>query len=56
LFQVSQEPGEPSDVALGYELDDRTFKSRQGLGLFLFTTASKPNLLSNWYQGLIPWG
>jgi hypothetical protein len=29
---------------LGYELDDREFESRQGLGIFLFTTASRPAL------------
>jgi hypothetical protein len=29
---------------LGYGLDDRRFESRQGLGIFLFTTASKPAL------------
>jgi hypothetical protein len=29
---------------LGYELDDRKFKSRQGPGIFLFTTASRQDL------------
>jgi hypothetical protein len=28
-------------VALGYGLDDRRFESRQGLGIFLFTTVSR---------------
>jgi hypothetical protein len=28
-------------IALGYELDVRGFKSRQGLGIFFFTTASR---------------
>jgi hypothetical protein len=32
------------DDALGYELDDRGFESRQGLGIFLFTSASRPVL------------
>jgi hypothetical protein len=27
-------------MALGYGLDDRGFESREGLGIFLFTTAS----------------
>jgi hypothetical protein len=31
-------------IALGYGLDDRGFESRQGLGIFLFTTASRPTL------------
>jgi hypothetical protein len=30
-----------SAIALGYGLDDRGFESRQGLGIFLFTTASR---------------
>jgi hypothetical protein len=29
-------------VALGYGLDDRGFESREGLGIFLFTTAFRP--------------
>jgi hypothetical protein len=29
---------------LGYGLDDRRFESRQGLGIFLFTTVSRPAL------------
>jgi hypothetical protein len=33
-----------SGTALDYELDDRWFESRQGLGIFLFTTASRPAL------------
>jgi hypothetical protein len=28
-------------MAMGYGLDDRGFESRQGLGIFLFTTASR---------------
>jgi hypothetical protein len=31
-------------IALGYGLDDRGFESRQGLGIFLFITASRPAL------------
>jgi hypothetical protein len=31
-------------MVLGYELDYRGFESRQGLDIFLFTTASRPAL------------
>jgi hypothetical protein len=31
-------------LALGYGLDDRGFESRQGLGIFLFMTASRPGV------------
>jgi hypothetical protein len=31
-------------TALGYVMDDRGFESRQRLGIFLFTTASRPAL------------
>jgi hypothetical protein len=54
-FMVTLKDAEPeygSGIALGYGLDDRRFESRQGLGIFLFTTASI--LLSNGYQGLFP--
>jgi hypothetical protein len=33
-----------SGTALGYGTDDRGFESRQGLGIFLFTTASRSAL------------
>jgi hypothetical protein len=33
----------------GYGLDDRGFESRQGLGIFLFTTAFSG------YEELFPW-
>jgi hypothetical protein len=33
-----------SGIALGYGLDDWGFESRQWLGIFLFTTASRPAL------------
>jgi hypothetical protein len=33
-----------SGITLGYELDDWGFVSRQGLGIFLFTTESRPAL------------
>jgi hypothetical protein len=33
-----------SGIEPGYKLDDREFKCRQGLGIFLFTTASRPAL------------
>jgi hypothetical protein len=36
-----KEPGYLSCMALGYGLDDRGFESRQGLGIFLFTAASR---------------
>jgi hypothetical protein len=36
--------GQLSGRALGYGLDDRWFESREGLGIFLFTTASRPAL------------
>jgi hypothetical protein len=32
------------EIAQWYGLDDRGFASRQGLGIFLFTTASRPAL------------
>jgi hypothetical protein len=35
---------ETSGIALGYGLDDRGFESRQELGIFLLTTASRPAL------------
>jgi hypothetical protein len=38
---VIQEAGWISGIAISYGLDDRGFKSRQGLGIFLFTTASR---------------
>jgi hypothetical protein len=38
------EPGWLSGIALGYGLDDRRFKSWQCLGMFFFTSASKPVL------------
>jgi hypothetical protein len=41
---LAQEPGYLGAVALGHWLDDRGFDSRQGLGIFLFTTASRPVL------------
>jgi hypothetical protein len=33
-----------SGVALGYQLDDRGFESRQRLGIFFFTTVLRPAL------------
>jgi hypothetical protein len=38
----AKEPGWLIDIALGYGLDDRGFESPQGLGIFLFTAASRP--------------
>jgi hypothetical protein len=37
-------PGQLSGRALDYGLDDRGFESRQGLGIFLLTTASRSAL------------
>jgi hypothetical protein len=37
-------PVQLSGIALGYGLDHRGFESRQGLGIFLITTASRPAL------------
>jgi len=37
-------PGHFSGIALGYGLDDRVFESRQGLGIFFFTTTSRSAL------------
>jgi hypothetical protein len=48
IFNLSKksvwEPGWLSFLALGYGLDDREFESRQGLGIFLSTIASRPAL------------
>jgi hypothetical protein len=47
-----------SCIALGYGLDERGFESRQGLGIFLFTTSSRPALGSTqppiqWVSGIL---
>jgi hypothetical protein len=34
--------GQLSGIALGYGLDGLVFESRQRLGIFLFTTLSRP--------------
>jgi hypothetical protein len=39
-----REPGKLRITALGYGLDDRGFGYLEGLGIFLFTTASRPAL------------
>jgi hypothetical protein len=41
LTLTNSEPGWLSGIALGYGLNDRGFETRQGLGIFLFTTASR---------------
>jgi hypothetical protein len=41
FLKCRREPGDLSGLALGYGLDDRGFESRQGMGIFLFTTASR---------------
>jgi hypothetical protein len=38
------EPGQFSGLALGYVLDDQGFEPWQVLGIFLFTTSSRPAL------------
>jgi len=45
-------------IALGYGLDGRAFESRQGLGIFLFTTVSRSALeptppLIRWVTGAL---
>jgi len=41
---LKEEPEQLSSIALGYELDDGRFESRQGLRIFLLTTTSRPAL------------
>jgi hypothetical protein len=41
---TNSEPGHLSDTKMGYRLDDSGFESQQELGIFLFTTASRPAL------------
>jgi hypothetical protein len=41
---LEEEPGYLSGIAQGYGLYVRVFESQQGLGIFLFTTASRPAL------------
>jgi hypothetical protein len=43
-FNHNIRAGTARDTALSYGLDDRWFESRQGLGLFLFTTVSRTAL------------
>jgi hypothetical protein len=48
-----------SGIALGYGLDDWGFDSRQRLGIFLFTTVSRPALGPtqtpiHWVLGALP--
>jgi hypothetical protein len=50
-----------AEIALGYGLDDREFVSRQRLGIFLFTTASRPALRPTqppiqWVPGVLSLG
>jgi hypothetical protein len=58
-FEVPHSFVHISDTALGYGLDDRGFDSWQRLGIFLFTTASRPALGPTqppiqWVQGAFP--
>jgi hypothetical protein len=55
-LQTQEEPWQLSGKALGYGVDDRGFEYRQGLGIFLVTSASRRSFLSSGYQGLFPWG
>jgi hypothetical protein len=53
--------GQFSGIALSYGRDGRGFESRQGLGIFLFTTASRPALGPTqppiqWVQGPLSLG
>jgi hypothetical protein len=43
MFRL-QGPGQLSGIALGYWLDGRVYESRQRVGIFLFTTVSRPAL------------
>jgi hypothetical protein len=59
-FRLRYEPEYLSSIALGYSLDDRGFESWQGLGIFLFSIASKPALEPTqhpiqWVSGISPW-
>jgi hypothetical protein len=56
-----KEPGELSSTVLGYGMDDRGFECRLGLGIFLFTTASRPALVPTqppiqWVAGVLSLG
>jgi hypothetical protein len=47
-------------MALSYGIDDPGFESRHGLGIFLFTTASRSALEPTqppiqWVPGALPW-
>jgi hypothetical protein len=44
MYTGTEEPGQFSGIAMGYGLDNRKFESQKGLGIFLFTTASRPIL------------
>jgi hypothetical protein len=44
LMDYGNKSGYLTGIALGYGLDDRGFESRPGMGIFLFTTASRPAL------------
>jgi hypothetical protein len=53
--------GSSDSSALCYELDDKGFESRQGIGISLFTTVSRPALGSiqppiQWVPGAISLG
>jgi hypothetical protein len=58
---ISKEQGYLSGIALGYELDDRGFDSRQRMGIFLYTIASRralspTQLPVQWVPGAISLG
>jgi hypothetical protein len=55
------DPGWHSGIALGYGLDNQVFEFRQKLGIFLFTTTSRPaleptQLPIQWIPGVLSLG
>jgi hypothetical protein len=61
-FVLSIEPEQLNGIALGYGVDDRWFDSWQELGIFFFTTSSRPALVSTqpipiqWVSGALSLG
>jgi hypothetical protein len=44
MLLLAEELGWLCDIALDYGQDDQGFEPREGLGIYLFTTASRPAL------------